>query len=66
MCGPTISTLNPSACFHQACADYRDLVQTHGRKWQRMFQHEREQRSNHGESECDSLGHVSSSRPFRR
>lgn len=30
---------------HQACADYRDLVSTHGRKWQRMFQHEREQRS---------------------
>ena len=32
-------------CSRQACADYRDLVQTHGRKWQRMFQHEREQRS---------------------
>ena len=45
MVSPTISTLNPPACFHQACADYRDLVQTHGRKWQRMFQHEREQRS---------------------
>ncbi|XP_043239908.1 oxysterol-binding protein 1-like isoform X2 [Amphibalanus amphitrite] len=34
-----------STAMIKACADYRDLVQTHGRKWQRMFQHEREQRS---------------------
>lgn len=28
----------------QRCSDYLDLAQTHGRKWQRMLQHERDQR----------------------
>jgi hypothetical protein len=28
----------------QTCSDYLDLAQTHGRKWQRMLQHERDQR----------------------
>jgi hypothetical protein len=32
--------LNPK----QTCSDYLDLAQTHGRKWQRMLQHERDQR----------------------
>lgn len=28
----------------QRCSDYLDVAQTHGRKWQRMLQHERDQR----------------------
>jgi hypothetical protein len=28
----------------QTCSEYLDLAQTHGRKWQRMLQHERDQR----------------------
>jgi hypothetical protein len=28
----------------QTCSDYLDLAQTHWRKWQRMLQHERDQR----------------------
>lgn len=28
----------------QACLEYLELAQTQGRKWQKMLQHEREQR----------------------
>ena len=28
----------------QTCSEYLDLAQTHGKKWQKMLQHERDQR----------------------
>ncbi|KDR07319.1 oxysterol-binding protein 1 isoform X2 [Zootermopsis nevadensis] len=33
-----------SNAMMNTCSDYLDLAQTHGRKWQRMLQHERDQR----------------------
>ena len=30
--------------YHQACADYLELAQTQGRKWQKSLQYERDQR----------------------
>jgi hypothetical protein len=32
-------------CFHQASSDYVDLATNQGRKWQRLLQHERDQRN---------------------
>lgn len=34
-----------STAMIKACSDYRDLVQQHGRRWHRLLQHERDQRT---------------------
>lgn len=39
----TLFRITSNAMIH-TCSDYLDLAQTHGRKWQRMLQHERDQR----------------------
>ncbi len=31
-------------CLFQACADYLDLAQSQGKRWQKMLQYEHEQR----------------------